>query len=321
MANPLDKFLSRVDKTQQKHRFIAFPYAVVKKYGEDEAGNQGALITYYGFLSLFPLLLVLTTSTQLFLKGHEQLRDKITDGVNHYFPIIGDQLQRNVHSPHKTGLALALGILITIYGARGGANAFQNALNHIWQVPRVDRPGFPKQAGKSLAILFGGGVGIIVAAVLSSYAAGLNHLFIFRIVPILISLGLLTLIFYSIFRFAVAKGGPGKKQAWVSAAAAAIGVQILHTAGGYVITHQLHNFKSLYGTFAVVLGLLFWIYLQVQVVLYAVEIGAVHSLKLWPRSILTSKNMTEADKKAYSLLAKKERFHLPEKIRVHFEKN
>jgi membrane protein len=320
MAKTVDKLVLKTDKFQQRHRFFGFPYAVIKKYGEDEAGRQVALMTYYGFLSLFPLLLVVTTITQVLLKNHEELRAKIIDGVTHYFPVIGDQLQNSIHSFHKTGLALVIGILVTIYGARGGASAFQDALNHLWQVPKTDRPGFPKNAGKSIVIMIGGALGIILAAVLSGYATSLDHVFIFRLVPTLVSLALLSILFFYLFRFAVAKGGPNKKQAWVSAASAAVGFQILITVGGYVITHELRNFRSLYGTFALVLGLMFWIYLLAQVVIYAVEIGTVYSLKLWPRSILTNKNMTEADKKAYSLLAKKERYQLSEKIRVHFEK-
>lgn len=319
MANPLDKLMSKIDKIQQSHPVLAFPYSVIKKYGEDEAGNLGALITYYGFLSLFPLLLVATTATQIFLHGHEHLRGRVTDAVNHYFPVIGDQLQNSVHTSHKTGLALLIGVLFTIYGARGGATAFQNALNHIWQIPKVNRPGFPKQAGKSVVITLGGGLGIVLAAVISGYATALDSVLVLRVVPIAVSLVILTLVFYFIFRFTIAGRGPSKKVALISATSAAIGVQILQTFGTYLITHQLHNFKNLYGTFAVVLGLLFWVYLQVQVVMYAIEIGSVRDLRLWPRSLQPSKNLTEADKKAYSLLAKKEKLQPPERIGVRFK--
>ena len=59
--NPLDKTVSTVDRTQQRLPWLAFPVAVWKKFGDDQAGNLAALIAYYGFVATFPLLLVFVT--------------------------------------------------------------------------------------------------------------------------------------------------------------------------------------------------------------------------------------------------------------------
>jgi membrane protein len=101
---------------------------------------------------------------------------------------------------------------------------------------------------------------------------------------------------------------------------AAVGIQILQLLGFIILTHQLKSLSLLYGTFAAVLGILFWIYLQVQVVLYAAEIDTVRVLKLWPRS-LNAERLTIADKKAYSLYAQKERFLSmpPQQVEVKFK--
>ena len=48
--------LNWLDRFQQRHPWAGFPFAVVKKFGDDQAGNLAALIAYYGFFSLFPLL-------------------------------------------------------------------------------------------------------------------------------------------------------------------------------------------------------------------------------------------------------------------------
>ena len=122
MANPIEILLKKIDNFQQKHRPIAFPVAVIKKYGDDEGPYLAALIAYYGFLSLFPLFLVTTTVLQLLFKNHEHLRTRVTEGISHYFPVISNHFQSDIHSYHKTGLALIIGILITLYGARGGAD-------------------------------------------------------------------------------------------------------------------------------------------------------------------------------------------------------
>ena len=65
--------------------------------------------------------------------------------------------------------------------------------------------------------------------------------------------------------------------------------------GGYLVANQLKTLSPLYGTFAIVLGLLFWIYVQALIVLYAVEVSIIIKDKLWPRS-LTGKITTEADR-------------------------
>jgi hypothetical protein len=57
----LKRLVQAADDFQQRHRWLAFPVAVVKKYGEDQGGHRAALLAYYGFFSLFPLLLVAVT--------------------------------------------------------------------------------------------------------------------------------------------------------------------------------------------------------------------------------------------------------------------
>ena len=246
---------------------------------------MAAVITYYGFLSLFPLLLVVTATIHLFLSSYEALQTRVLEGINNYFPVIGDQLQSSIGGFHKSGLALALGVLITIYGARGGAASVRDAINQIWNVPKASQPGFPKSVLHSLLIIVVGGGGLVTAAVLSGYAAGIGDVFILRLVPFLISFLILIGALYLVFSLAINSREPSRKDLFISALAAAAGVQILQLIGGYLVTHQLNNLNSLYGTFAIVLGLLFWLYLQVQMLLLAAFAGAVHAKKLWPRKL------------------------------------
>lgn len=298
--------LKFIDRWQQKHHALAFPYAVLKKYGDDEAGSQAALITYYGFLALFPLILVATSVVDIVAQHNQELHTRLLADINTYFPIVGNQLQAQVHSDNKTGVALVLGLLFALYGARGAASAVRGALDHAWATPKVQRSGFPLNLIKSLGILFGAGLGLFGTATLASYAtAELGHSFAYRLVPLLINLVLLYVIFMYIFVVGTSRNHP-RKDLRLGAITATIGLLILQTVGGYLITHQLHNLSGLYGQFALVLAILFWIYLQAQVLTYAIEINVVHAYKLWPRSL--TGDITAADKKAYRLYAKKEAF-------------
>lgn len=313
------KIIKLVDEVQQDNKWLAVPYAVIKKYGDDETGYQGALITYYGFLSLFPLLIVATSVIHIIGRGNQQLQDKLFAGINNYFPSIGGDLQTSVHGSNKTGVALIIGLLITFYGAKGVADAIRHALNHVWEVPKQERAGFPKGLLKSLGLMVGGGLGFLIAAVLSSFAtARFGHSFYFRLLPIILSYLMLLAVFTFVFRI-----GSSAKHGWrellPGAALAALGNQVLQTVGGYLITHQLQHLTGVYGRFGLVLAILFWIYLQAQVFLYAAEYNSVHTLRLYPRSI-TSDPLTNADKRAFKLYAQRETVMAPpEKVHVEFE--
>lgn len=307
--NPFDRLLAWLDAKQQKQRRYAFPYAVIKKYGDDEAGHQAALITYYGFLSLFPLLIVATSVIDLISQHNEHLRENLLSNIDKYFPIVGEQLQSSVHGNSKTGVALVIGILVTLYGARGIADAVRSVLDHAWAIPRARRTGFPMSIVKSVGLLVGAGFGLILTGMLTSVtAAALGHTWYVKVLSVAINLGLLYIIFMYVYLVGTSRRF-ARKSLRMGAITASVGLLLLQFLGIFLIKHQLHNLQGLYGQFALVLAILFWIYLQAQVFTYAVEINVVHAYKLWPRS-LTGKTLTAADEKAYRLLAKKEALRL-----------
>ena len=139
------RFLASIDAFQQRHRFLAFPVAVWRKFSDDRAGSLAALVAYYAFLSTFPLLLVLVTVLGMVLSGSPRLQQDVLNSALTEFPVIGTQLRANVHSFGRSGIGLAAGLGLTFLGARGVANAVQNAMNQVWEVPRRERPGVGEQ--------------------------------------------------------------------------------------------------------------------------------------------------------------------------------
>ena len=293
--NILDRTLLKVDVIQQKHPVIGFPFALIKKVGEDDGGFQAALITYYGFLSLFPLLLVATSVVGILSQGNSSLETQVMDSVGKYFPVIGDQLSGNIQASNKSGVALVIGLILAFYGARGGADAFRSALNHVWHVPRKRRTGFPKSLIKSLAMTCLGGFGLLLAAILSATATGLGKSIVFKALAAVASFVILVPTFYFLYWISLPRNFVPKKYHLRSAIASGIGIVGVQALGGYLVTNQLKTLSPLYGTFAIVLGLLFWIYLQALIMIYAVELSTVVSKNMWPRS-LTGKLLTKADK-------------------------
>ncbi len=247
---------------------------------------QCALITYYGFLALFPLLLVLTSVLQMVLGSHSTLHYKIITGLNQYFPVVGSQIESGLHQPHHSGLALLAGLLFMLYGARGGADAFRRALDRIWQIPESQQPGFPKSVFISLKIIFFGAAGLVAATFLSSFATTLGRALIFRIFAVLISIAVLYFLFLLLFKWSLSSKKITYQDLAMGAFTASVGIGLLQVVGGFIITHELSRLSNLYGTFALVLGILFWIYLQAQIVILCAEANSVKKFKLWPVPIL-----------------------------------
>ena len=314
----LKTWVARVDRFQRSHTWTAFPYAVVKKFGDDEAGDLAALIAYYGFLSLFPLLLALITALGFALGGHPNLQAKVLHSTLGQFPVLGDQLQRNVHSLHGSGVALAIGLGGSIYGGLGVTRAAQKALNQVWAVPRKSRPGFLPALGRSLLLLVVVGGGILGTTVLTGIGAGRSVLGPgLRVATFAASTGLNVALFAVAFRLLTARD-----VAWgdlvPGAVVAAAAWQVLQTLGGYYVGHQLKGMSQTYGFFAIVLGLLSWLYLEAQIVLLAAEVNVVRAGRLWPRS-LGQPELTTADERAYTAYAEVEERTPGEDVHVEFE--
>jgi membrane protein len=156
---------------QQQHAWLAVPVAVWKKFGDDQAGNLAALVAYYAFASLFPLLLVLFSVLGIVLHNNPSLQHQLVNSALAQYPVIGSQLKSNIGTMHGSGLALVIGLLGTFIGARSVAFAMQNALNSVWEIPITRRPGFPWSWLRSFGLILVIGLGLIGTTVLSGLAA------------------------------------------------------------------------------------------------------------------------------------------------------
>lgn len=314
----LRRLLLRTDDYQQRHPWLGFPVAVMKKFGDDEAGNLAALIAYYGFFSLFPLLLVFVSVLGLLLHNHPDLQRSILDSALRNFPVIGGQdIGKNLHAIKGAGTSLFVGIAGTLWGGLGVTQATQNAMNRIWDVPKKDRPNFVFSRLRGLLMLVI--LGTLVIA--STFAGGLGASggslgIVLRVVGIGLSLVLNLVLFAVAYRVLTAR-----ELRWrdvvPGAAIAAVLWSLLQVFGGYYVTHQIQGASNIYGTFAIVIGLLVWIYLGAQITLYCAEINVVRVRHLWPRS-LVQPPLSQADKETMAAGAKAEQRRPEERIDVDF---
>jgi len=149
----MEGVVRRVDAFQQRHRVTGFAFGVVKKFGDDRAGSLAALIAYYAFLAIFPLLLLLVTILGFVAQNNADFQHRLVDSALSEFPIIGNQIARNVKSLRASGLGLVISLVGLAWGSLGFTQAGQHAMAQVWNVPGVDRPGFLPRIGRGASII------------------------------------------------------------------------------------------------------------------------------------------------------------------------
>ena len=319
-SNAITGTIARLDAYQRHHPWLAFPVGVMKKFGDDQAGYLAALVAYYAFFSIFPLLLVFVTILGFVLRSNDVLRQRIVHTVAVQIPVIGDQIQHNVGQIHGNGIALAVGIAGTLLAGLGVIQALQHGMDEIWDVPRFDRPNFLWSRLRALFLLALLGVGSLASTLLSGIGAAGGSLAslggALKIASIVASLALNFALFLVSFRMLTAA-----KIKWADVVAgaviAALGWAVLQSAGTYYVSHQLRHASATYGLFAVVIGLLSWIYLGAQLTFLSAEVNVVRTRRLWPRSLQPP--LTDADRRALAEQVRQQEIRPEEKIQVEFQ--
>jgi membrane protein len=320
------KLTRKLDGYQRRRRWLGFPSAVVLKFFDDKGGYLTALITHYGFLSLFPLLLIATTVLGWLLHDHPLLAQQLIGSALAQFPIIGDQLTDTARPLRGSAPALVTGILVALYGGLGFTTALQTAFNQIWGVPVDARPDplFTRLRGLALLALLAVWVLLTtgLTALTSAAGTGIPSLgTAFSIVATVASILVNGAVFVLTFRVLTARP-LSNRDVLPGAAAAALTWQILQTVGAAWVSHELRGMTAAYGLFGVVLGLLAWIYLQSLVIVLAAEVNVVRIDGLWPRAVLALTThddpgiLTSADRRSYRNYAQTQRYKKYERIEV-----
>ncbi|MDL5154446.1 YihY/virulence factor BrkB family protein [Actinomycetospora termitidis] len=316
-----------LDRFQRRHRWAGLPIAVLWKFLDDEGTYLAALITYYGFLSLFPLLLLALTVLGFVLQDDPALQQALVNSALRNFPVIGDQIGENIGSLQGSVPALVVSVVVSVYGGLGVMVAVQNAFARMWAVPKAERPALPTAYARGALAVAVLAAAIVVATGLAALGALLPGLptplagvgqVVLTVAGVAVNATLVVLAFKLLTPRPLTW-----RQVVPGAVLAAVAWQLLQSIGAYLVRYQLQGTSASYGVFGIVLGLLAWIYLSVVVALFCTEINTVRTLRLYPRSLLSAMPddtaTTPADERAYTVYAEAERLKSFQNIEVGFE--
>jgi membrane protein len=315
------RVLRRADEMQRRRPLLAFPFAVLKKFGDDRASQLAALIAYYGFFSLFPLLLVFVVVAAFVMEGNRDLQQRLIDSVLDQFPVVGTEIgriiQESVDQLSDSPLALTVGLVGALWTGTAVVAAGQQARDDIWDVPRAERPGLLGRIVRAFLLLF-----VFAASmVLSTFLAGTGTETGWGVV-VLRAISIVGLVLVSVAMFAFAfrvltAASISWPQVLPGAIVAAVGWTVLLLVGRWIVERQIGQASAVYGLFATVIGLLAWIYLAAQLFLLAGEVNVVRTRRLWPRS-LVSPPLVSRDEEVLADQAEEQRARPEERVDVTF---
>lgn len=323
--------VSDVDRAQRERSVLGFPLAVLYKFFDDQGNYLAAILTFYAFLSIFPLLLLGTSILGFILDGRPALQEAVLDSALAQFPIIGDQLGRP-EGLHGSAGGIVIGALTALYGALGLGLALQNVQSAAWAVPRNSRPHPVMTRVNSLLMLVVAGTAILAISVGSAVLTetevvgelsthGWFH-WLVRLLTVLILGAMMTVLLRMAaaraIRHNVAHAAPG-------GFTIAVLWQFLQYIGTVYVTNVVSSTRrnDMTETFGVVLGLIGLLYIGAIMGVLGVEVNVVLARRLWPRALLTpftdAVDLTEADRRAYAMYAQMQRHKGFETVAVRFD--
>jgi len=314
--NPAERAVRAIDAAQQRHRVSAFVVAVIKKYGDDNGGVLVSNLAQSAFVAVFPLLLILVTVLVTIASGAPSVRHEVLKAVSDQFPQIGQTLTGNIHALRRSSAAsFTAGLLVLTWGAKNLAQAGLFTMEQVWNLPGPARPGYLPRLGRSLLFLAVLGVGVIASTLLTGLVA-YGHNFVITVVLAQVLAALANVALYLVsFRVLTPKGVPARNLI-AGAVAGGVAWTVLEALAAPVVHHYAHS-DTVYGLFAIVLVLVAWIYLGVQIVVYAAEVNVVLTRRLWPRTIVQPP-LAEADRASMALQALQNQRREEQRVRVTF---
>jgi membrane protein len=299
----VDRIIAWADRAQRRHGLLGFPYAVIKKYGDDDGGREAALITYYGFLSIFPLLLLGVAILSRVLADHPDLRERLITAI--VPPALRSTVESSATALPGSTVPFIAGLLGLLFAGTGVVFSAGQTLNHVAAVPRRLRAGFAAryiQVFVVLAVLLVGALAFGALTVVATALPGVPEAE--RAAAVLGSAVVVFVVLLFDARMLLARPAP-VRALWPAAALGAAAVTLVLNLGAPLLARLVSKAGLVYGSFATVAGMFGLLYLVSQALVYSAEVAAVRQAGLWPRA-LDVNHPTAADARAQFLLAREQ---------------
>jgi YihY family inner membrane protein len=241
-----------------------------------KTGRNSALLAHYGFLSVFPLFVVMTTILGFVLEGDSTLRKDITDSAFSNIPFIGQQLKDDPSKLHGNAVVLIIGLAAALWAGTKTFVAAQHAMNDIWEVPESARPNLARTRGRALIAIGVVGLAQVASAVSTGIISVSGVSWLSRILLIIATVAINIGVLMAAFRVLTARRLTAR-QLLPGSIGAGIAFSVLQVIGTTIVQRGIKNASPVYGNFATVIALLGWLSLHAMISLLGAEANAALS--------------------------------------------
>jgi membrane protein len=272
-----DRVQAKFAAARERWGWLECCVSVIRKGGKDGVGRLAAVVAYYAFFSLFPLLLVLVFILGKLLNG--SLKDQILSSALVNFPVIGDQITKGGGQLNGQGFALVFGVLTALWAGTHAFDAFDQAVHVVWDGSRA-KQSMIKRRLRALVQL-----GVLGGALIATTAATVVLNSVVKVpgaaVPAKVLMSMVLNVLFGLVLFRVVCGAErGWRVHLPGAIVTGIGLTLLQTLGQYYLQRIVSGASDTYGTFATVIGLLSWLHLLASLLIWSAELSSV----MWLRS-------------------------------------
>jgi uncharacterized BrkB/YihY/UPF0761 family membrane protein len=285
---------------------------VIKRYIEDHGGWLGSLISYYGFFSLYPLLVAFTTIATWLFRDRPQTLQRILSSVWSKVPFatadLAEQVTEHVKDLSGQGWIAVVSLLVSLWGAIGVVRVLQDAINTMWGVPRYRRPHYIGKVARGALILSLLGLGVVGSAVVAGVTLAVDLPVMAAVGAAVANIVLSVMVTLAIYRLVLGRSVP-YRDLMPGAVIMGVGVWALTLIGGLYVQRVVARMTVVFGPFASTIGLLAYVTLLIQVFVIATEVNVVRCKRLWPRAL--TDELGEPDRRAIALSMQREALFAP----------
>jgi YihY family inner membrane protein len=258
-----------------RRRFAAVDVGVemLDGFRRHQTGRNAAVLAYWGFLSIFPLLLAATTILGFVLEGNEDLRDDILDSALSQIPVVGATIEENAGALEGNTWALVIGLLTALWASMKAFLGVQAAFDDVWEVDIDSRANTAIKRLRALIGLVAIGLAQVATVFLSGVAAAAEIAAINKVLLLIGALIINVTVVATVFRY-LTSAPVTWRMVWPGAVFAGFLFTLLQLFGTVVVSRMIANASEIYGTFASMLALMSWFGLHGLISLYGAELNA-----------------------------------------------
>lgn len=237
------------------------------------SGRNASLLSFWAFLSIFPLLVVATTIVGLLLQDNPDLQDDIINSALADIPVLGPQLARDPTAIEGNVFVLVVGLLAALWSGTKVFMGTQLAFDDVWEIPVDERSPMPVERLRALVALGIIGISHLISIGLSALVQTAGLPGIGRVLLIIGSMAIHIVVIAAMYRY-LTSADLSWRDVWPGAIIAGVIYGVLQHYATALVGRISENASETYGNFAVVLGLVTWLGLLAMTTVMCAELNA-----------------------------------------------